>query len=193
MEIIMAILIGIGLSAAAGFRVFTPLLITSIAEKVSLITLSEGFAWIGSTPALIAFAVATLLEIVSLYIPYFDTIMKNLSGPVATIAGIILTASFIQDIDPLFKWSLAIIAGGGIASVSHFTAATLRTGSTVTTAGFGNIFLSIIEGISAIIMSFSAIFLPFLVILFLLIIIVGFVFIVVTLNRRRHIKRGENG
>src|SRR5690625_4583205 len=184
MEIIMAILIGIGLSAAAGFRVFTPLLITSIAEKVSLITLSEGFAWIGSTPALIAFAVATLLEIVSLYIPYFDTIMKNLSGPVATIAGIILTASFIQDIDPLFKWSLAIIAGGGIASVSHFTATTLRTGSTVATAGFGNIFLSIIEGVSAIGISFTAIFFPFIVIFLILMIIIGFVVMMTILKRR---------
>src|SRR5699024_10731705 len=103
-----AILIGIGLSAAAGFRVFTPLLITAIAEKASFITLAESFSWIGSTPAIIAFAVATVLEIISLYIPYFDTLMKNLSGPVAAIAGILLTASFIQDIDPLFKWSLAI-------------------------------------------------------------------------------------
>jgi len=43
MEFVIAILIGIGLSATVGFRIFTPLLITSIAEKASLITLADGF------------------------------------------------------------------------------------------------------------------------------------------------------
>ncbi|WP_372868811.1 DUF4126 domain-containing protein [Planomicrobium okeanokoites] len=63
METILAICIGLALSATVGFRIFTPLLITGIFVRADWITLSEGFSWIGSTPALIAFGAATLFEI----------------------------------------------------------------------------------------------------------------------------------
>ena len=33
----------------------------------------------------------------------------------AVIAGAVLMASVVTDISPLFKWTLAIIAGGGVA------------------------------------------------------------------------------
>lgn len=191
MDVFLAILIGIGLSAAVGFRVFTPLLITGIAERASFITMSDNFAWISSTPALIAFAVAVVLEIISLYISIFDTFMKALAAPAAIIAGTILTASFIHDMNPLLTWSLAIIAGGGTATISHFTTTSIRTGGTLATAGIGNIFLSIIEGATAIIMSISAIFLPIIIILFLIVILIMFITVLVTLAKIRKRKSSK--
>src|SRR5690625_2650476 len=149
----MAILIGIGLSATVGFRIFTPLLITSIAEKASMVTLAEGFSWIGSTPALIAFLVATILEICASYIPFIDQLLKTLSTPIAIIAGILLTASFVGSMDPLLTWSIAIIAGGSTATISQLTTTSIRGVSTVSTAGIGNIFVSIGEGFMAVVMS----------------------------------------
>lgn len=119
METILAICIGLALSATVGFRVFTPLLITGIFERVDWITLSEGFSWIGSTPALIAFGAATLFEIAVNYIPAVGTVMKALETPLAAIAGILLTASFIGDMSPFLEWSIAIIGGGGVATMSH--------------------------------------------------------------------------
>ncbi|HVR37025.1 MAG TPA: DUF4126 domain-containing protein, partial [Methylomirabilota bacterium] len=59
MEQFMAICMGLGLSAACGFRVFVPLLVISVASYSGHLELSEGFAWIGTPPALIAFSVAT--------------------------------------------------------------------------------------------------------------------------------------
>lgn len=53
--------IGIGLSAACGFRVFVPLLSLSIAAESGHITLSPGFEWIGSSTAMFAFGTATVL------------------------------------------------------------------------------------------------------------------------------------
>ena len=64
---------------------------------------------------LTAFAIAAVLEIGAYYVPWLDNALDAASSPAATIAGVILAAAFIQDIDPLLKWSLAIIAGGGAA------------------------------------------------------------------------------
>lgn len=177
MEFVMAVLIGIGLSATVGFRIFTPLLITSIAEKASFISLAEGFSWIGSTPALIAFLVATILEISANYIPVVDSILKALATPVAVIAGILLTASFIGDMDPLLTWSISIIAGGSTATLSQLTTTSIKSASTITTGGIGNIFISLAEGFIAVVMSLVSIFLPVLVIFFIAILLITFIIV----------------
>lgn len=184
MEFVMAILIGVGLSAAVGFRLFTPLLITSIAEKADMITLTESFSWLGSTPALIAFAVATLLEIASSYIPIVDQVMKMIASPAAIIAGVLLTASFIGDMDPFLKWSIAIIAGGGTASVSQLTTTSVRTASTVATGGLGNAIISFFEGLIAIIMSIVSILLPIVAVIFVVILFVSLFFFIKWLRKR---------
>ena len=66
MGTVMGLIVGIGLSAACGFRVFVPLLGMSIANLAGHLTLSPGFEWIGSWPALVAFGTATILEIITL-------------------------------------------------------------------------------------------------------------------------------
>jgi len=177
-ELLMAILIGVGLSAAVGFRVFTPLLITSIAEKADMVQLAEGFSWIGTTPALVAFLVATILEITSSYIPFVDQVMKVLATPVAIVAGILLTASFIGEMEPLLTWSISIIAGGSTATVSQLTTTSIKGASTITTGGMGNFLVSIAEGIGALAMSIVSILLPFLALIFVLVLFIAFIFIV---------------
>lgn len=56
LELITVLLIGIGLSAACGFRVFVPLLGASIAAHAGYLQLAPEFAWLGSEPALLALA-----------------------------------------------------------------------------------------------------------------------------------------
>ncbi|AQQ54020.1 DUF4126 domain-containing protein [Planococcus lenghuensis] len=126
MEAILAVIVGLALSATAGFRIFTPLLITGLFVRTEWVTLAEGFEWIGSTPALIAFGVATLLEIGVNYLPVLGTFLKMLATPAATVAGILLTASFIGDMDPFVSWSIAIIGGGGIATTAHATTSIVK-------------------------------------------------------------------
>lgn len=41
----VSIALGVGLAAAVGFRVFLPLLITSVAAYGGYIPVSDGFAW----------------------------------------------------------------------------------------------------------------------------------------------------
>ena len=153
-------MIGLGLSAACGFRVFLPPLVAGIAAKAGYLNLAEGFQWLGSSPALIAFGVAATCEILAYYIPWVDNALDAIAGPAAVIAGTVLSASMVGDISPLSKWSLALIAGGGSAGLLHAATACLRGGSTLTTGGLSNPLLSTLEAGSAVTVSLLAILLP---------------------------------
>lgn len=186
MELFYAILIGIGLSISTGFRIFTPMLIASIAGKLGWLPLSEGFEWISSTEALIAFVIALVLEVACNYIPFVDNALKVISTPLALVAGTLLTVSVIGvDDTPFLAWGLAIIAGGGTATVSQLTSATFRSASTVSTAGLANPIISFIEDVLAAIVSFLSIVLPILVIIFFAIILFVFLKIMTKIKGRR--------
>ena len=117
MEILVSLFIGIGLSAACGFRVFVPLLMMSMASLSGLLELNSSFEWIGTYYALGAFLVATLLEIATYFIPGADHLMDLIASPTAVVAGIVATASVVAGMSPLLTWATAIIAGGGTAAV----------------------------------------------------------------------------
>ena len=138
MENILSVCLGIGLSAACGFRVFIPLLVMSIASLSGHLALSDGFQWIGTYPALMVFATASVLEIAAYYIPLVDNLMDSIAGPAAVAAGILVAASSFIHMDPLLKWTLAIIAGGGTAAIFHGSTALVRGASTGLTGGIGN-------------------------------------------------------
>ena len=138
METVLCICLGIGLSAACGFRVFVPLLALSVAAHAGHVQLATGFQWIATDAALIAFGVATVLEIGAYYVPWVDHALDVIAAPVAVVAGVLVTASLVSDMSPLLKWTLAVIAGGGAAGMVQGGTMLLRGASSVTTAGFGN-------------------------------------------------------
>jgi hypothetical protein len=161
-ETFLSICLGIGLSAACGFRVFVPLLCLSIAAHFGAdhVHLAKSFAWIGSYPAMIAFAVATLVEIAAYYIPWLDNALDSAAIPIATAAGIFVTASVVADIDPFWRWTLAVIAGGGIAASTQLATTKARITSSVTTGGLANPVLATVEGISSTLLSVLAVIWP---------------------------------
>jgi len=162
METVLGLVIGIGLSAACGFRVFVPLLGMSIAALSGYITLSPGFGWLGTQEALIAFGTATVIEIAAYYIPWVDNTLDALMTPLAVVAGTILTASLLGDVSPFLKWALAIIAGGGVSAIVQGGTVALRAGSSGTTGGLANLVVSTIELVGSIVVTVFAILLPLL-------------------------------
>jgi hypothetical protein len=160
MEILLSICLGIGLSAACGFRVFVPLLAMSIASLSGHLTLSHGFQWIGTYSAFMAFATATILEVAAYYIPWVDNLMDSIAAPAAVVAGTIVAASSIVHMSSLMKWTLAIIAGGGTAAVFHGATTLVRGASSTGTAGLGNHAVATTELGIALGLSILAIVLP---------------------------------
>jgi hypothetical protein len=161
---LLGVIVGLGLSAACGFRIFVPLLVMSIASLSGHLALSPGFEWIGTYPALAAFSVATILEIAGYYIPWVDHLLDIIGAPAAVIAGIIVMASSVSDMSPFLKWSLAIIAGGGVAGTFHAVTAAARGALSAGTAGMGNPALSTLEAGGATLFSVLAIAIPFVAI-----------------------------
>lgn len=159
---ILTIFMGIGLSAASGFRIFIPFLVISIASLTGNLTLADSFSWIGTYPGLIMFGTATLLEIAGYYIPWVDNALDTIASPVAVIAGIILMASVVTGMSPLLKWSLAIMAGGGVAGIIQALTGVTRVTSSITTGGLGNPAVSSVESGSSLTLSAIAIFIPIL-------------------------------
>jgi hypothetical protein len=171
MDMVLSLFIGLGLAAACGFRVFVPLLIMSLASRAEVghLVLGSHFAWIGSTPALVAFSVATLLEIAGYYIPWVDNLLDTVATPTAIVAGILVTASAMTtDVSPFLKWTLAVLAGGGTTAVFQGITATARHISSFTTGGLGNPVLATAEAGGSALLAVLAITLP--VVAFLLVV-----------------------
>jgi len=174
MDTLTSILLGVGLSAACGFRVFVPMLFMSIAALSGHLTFAPGFAWIGTYPALITLTVATLLEIGGYYIPWLDHFLDTLATPAAIVAGTLVTAAMVTKMDPMLKWSLAVIVGGGIAGLVQGSTVLARATSTATTGGFGNPALATIELGGSTVIAGMALLLPWLTALLLLLSIIFF-------------------
>ena len=162
MENLLAISLGIGLSAACGFRVFVPLLVMSVASLSGHLTLAPGFQWIGTYPALITFSVATVVEIGGYYIPWVDHLLDTMATPAAIVAGTVITAAMVSNTSPMLKWTLAAIAGGGAAALVQGTTVLARGVSTATTGGLGNPFFATIELGGALFTSILALLVPLL-------------------------------
>jgi hypothetical protein len=162
MDSLLAAILGIGLAASCGFRVFVPLLVASAATQAGYLNVSDGFEWLAAWPTLVAFAVAAVIEIGAFYIPWIDNLLDTVASPVAAIAGAILFAAVAIDLDPFLKWTLAIIAGGGSAAIVQTGTVLTRAASTGTTAGLANFIVSTFETVAGIFFSLLAIVLPIL-------------------------------
>lgn len=190
-QLLLPVSLGVGLAAAAGFRVFLPLLVMGLAVKAGYVPVSENFQWVATTPALLMLAVAAITEIVAYYVPVLDNLLDGIAAPTAIGAGIAMSYAVLGDLPPMLKWTLAIIAGGGAAAATQGATTLLRGTSTLTTGGIGNPVIATFEIIAAILMSLLAIVFPYLAILAILIFIVVTWRIVQRLRRRRTVTTAQ--
>jgi hypothetical protein len=162
-EIITAIAIGIGLSASCGFRVFVPMLIASVAAKMNLFPVTEGFQWLASWPAIISFATATAAEILAYYIPFVDNLLDTITTPLAVGGGTILLTSVLPIDNELLRWVSGFIFGGGAAATVQGGTVLTRLASTKLTAGTGNAVVATGEHAAAFGTSVLSLFIPLLI------------------------------
>ena len=160
--LLFSVALGIGLAAATGFRVFVPLLVAGLAARAGWVPLTESFAWLQSTPALVALSSAAVLEILAFYIPGLDHLLDVMAAPLAVIAGVLASASVMVDMPPEVRWPIAVIAGGGIAALTKGATAVVRAKSAALTGGLGNPVVSTAETAGAATVSILAIIAPLL-------------------------------
>lgn len=162
MEWLFSLFAGMGLSAACGFRVFVPMLFMGVASRTGHLALGPGFEWMGSTTAIAAFGAATALEVGGYLVPWLDNLLDTVATPAALIAGTVATASMVGDINPFLKWSLGVVAGGGVAGVVQGGTVLTRAAFSATTGGVGNPAVSVGEDAASVAASIIAIAVPIL-------------------------------
>jgi len=186
-ETVLGIIIGVGLSAACGFRVFLPFFALALASRAGIVPLAGDFEWLSTLPALIALGTATLVEIVAYYVPWLDHALDVVATPSAILAGAVVTAAVVPDMAPMLRWAIALVAGGGVAGTVQGATVLARAKSGVTTGGVANPVVSTAELAGSATTSALAIWLPIIGFLVVVGMLVGFWFLL-----RRVLKSGQS-
>lgn len=162
MDALIGVFVGLALSAAVGFRVFVPLLLTGAAARLGYLELTTDMAWLGSDAALVALATATVIEVSAYYVPWLDNLLDAIATPTAIVAGAVAWVAVTPELSPLLRWTLAVVAGGGVAGVIQAGTALLRLQSSGFTAGLANPVLATAELFGALALSVLGVLLPVL-------------------------------
>lgn len=177
-EQVTIFLVGIGLAASVGLRIFLPILIVSIFAYTGNLALSTYFTWLGYLPVLIFLILASIMEILVYYIAWLDNYLDTIEHPLSIIAGILITGAVITDFNPYLKWIMALLIGGGVAGTINAATSMIRLKTSAETGGSKNFVVSSLEAVIAIVLSVLSILQPILAGLITAIAIIYFSFII---------------
>lgn len=167
----IAVLTGMGLSAAAGLNAYVPFLVVAlIARFTDLITLPGGYTWIESNWAVGVGAVLLLTEVVLDKIPAVDTLNDTIQTVIRPMMGglIFAATTAASELDnsawmaenPWAPVALGIVVSG----IVHTAKMAARPVVNVGTAGLGGPVVSTVEDGASIGLSLIAILAPVLVV-----------------------------
>lgn len=173
-SILLAALLGLGLSASTGLNTFLPLLLLSAAARFNLagIELGSKFDWLTSDIAIGVLITASIVEIIADKIPAVDHFLDSIGTFIRPLVATVGTASVLTgvDVDPTVAAIAGLIIGTPTALGFHTLKAGTRVASTATTFGCANPVLSILEDVFSVGLSLISIFTPLLVPLVLLVV-----------------------
>jgi Domain of unknown function (DUF4126) len=178
--------VGLALSAAVGFRVFVPLLLAGAAARLGYLELTSDMAWLGSDAALVALATATVLEVSAYYVPWLDNLLDAIATPTAIVAGAVAWVAVTPDLSPLLRWTLAVVAGGGVAGAIQAGTALLRLQSSGFTGGLANPVLATAELLGALALSVMGVLAPVLAAVLVVLVLLGLGFLYRRATNRRN-------
>lgn len=163
LPLVSSLALGVALAASAGLRAWLPLLVTGALARLGLVQVGESFAFLGSTPALVALGAATVLELLGDKVPVVDHALDAASTVVRPLAGVVLAASVMWQVtDPVWALVLGLAVGAPAAAVPHVVKSGARAASTLATGGLANPVLSLVEDAIAFAMVVLAVVVPLL-------------------------------
>lgn len=181
---ITSLLTSAGLGFGSGINAYATLLVFGLFARWQPALFHDDLArFFSTTPVLIVLAVLYLSEFVADKIPAVDHVWDAIHTFIRPAAGAVVAWAAVQDRLPHGMVILASVIAGTAALGAHATKASVRGLSTVTTAGFGNPILSLIEDAFAFINAIVAILLPWLVLA--VVVAVGIFFARITMSARR--------
>lgn len=150
-----------GLSASAGLNAYIPMLIVALLAKfTNLITLDEPWSALSSWWIIGLLFVLSIVEFFADKIPAINHINDIVQTIIRPTAGAILfaaSADAITEVHPVLSLAAGLLVAG---SVHAAKAGGLRPAVTATTAGTGNVVVSILEDVISTILSILAVMIP---------------------------------
>jgi hypothetical protein len=157
----MDIFSAFGLSASAGLNAYIPLLVVALmARFTNLIQLDPRWEALTSWWVIGLLVVLALIEFFADKVPAVNHINDVIQTVIRPVAGAILfaaSAKVITEIHPVLSLSAGLIVAGAVHAVKSLA---VRPAVTATTAGAGNIPVSIAEDILSTLVSILSVVLP---------------------------------
>jgi hypothetical protein len=155
------IALAITLAACAGLRAWLPLLCAGLMGRMGFAQLGGSFDWLQSNAAIGLFGLATVLEMIGDKIPVVDHLLDSVGLFVRPLSGALVAAAVVYDIDnPLWASVFGLAVGAPTAFAPHALKSSARVGSSVTTMGVANPFLSSAEDLMALGLAAAAFLVP---------------------------------
>lgn len=182
MESLFSILTAFGLSASAGLNAYIPLLVVSLlARYTDLVTLKSPWDVLESPWIIGLLVILVSIEFFADKFPAVNHANDAIQTFIRPAAGAIVfaaSAGVVTDVHPILALSLGLLMSGGVHTVKSVA---VRPAVTATTAGAGNVPVSILEDVVAAITSILAIVVP---VLFAMLLILFTTWVVWLLLRR---------
>ncbi|MCC6147472.1 MAG: DUF4126 domain-containing protein [Anaerolineaceae bacterium] len=175
---LLGIFTAFGLSASAGLNAYIPLLIVALLAKfTNLLTLKTPWDTLTSWWIIGIILFLALIEFFADKAPavnHINDVVQTLIRPAAGAVAFAASANVVTEVHPVLSLALGLLIAGGVHTVK---AAAVRPVVTATTAGAGNVPVSIAEDVVSALISFLAIVLPIVVACMLIILTSWLVFI----------------
>lgn len=195
-----------GLALASGVNAYFPLLAYIVAARwFNLYHINPHFAFITQPWFIAVIGILALADLIADKIPLIDhgwdaihTVIRPVAGAFIVAASdnqihVLPNSTFVgthivpMGINVSLSFAIVVAIGAALALISHIVKASTRIASTATTAGILNIFISILENISVLIMTLLALFAP--VVMFAIVIVFVLVFLLLARTIFRHFSR----
>ncbi len=165
MEWVLGIFSAFGLSASAGLNAYIPLLVVALlARFTNLITLNQPWDTLTNWWVIGVLVVLSLIEFFADKFPAVNHVNDAIQSFVRPTAGAIVfaaSAKVISDVNPVLALVLGLLVAGGVNAVKTFA---IRPMVTATTAGTGNVLVSVAEDVFSTFLSILAAVAPVLVV-----------------------------
>lgn len=182
MDLLTGIFSAFGLSASAGLNAYIPLLmIALLARFTNLFTLASPWDTLTNGWVIGALVVLSVVEFFADKFPavnHVNDLIQTLVRPVAGAIAFAASAQVLTDVNPALSLVAGLLVAGGVHTVKSVA---VRPTVTATTAGAGNIPISILEDVLATVFSFFAVLIP---VLFGIILLVISVWVIWYFSRR---------
>ncbi len=161
MDVLLGIFSAFGLSASAGLNAYIPLLVVGVlAHYTDLIKLSPPWDTLANPWILIMLGILLIIEMLADKLPAVNHINDGIQTFVRPVAGAIAFAAgtnVIHGINPLLAMACGLLVAGSVHLVKS---AAVRPLVTVSTAGAGNVPVSVAEDATATAVSFVSVIVP---------------------------------